>query len=92
MDDKFDKLMDSLKDQNPKKHQVESWKKSVHKNLIPRNPSRYSPIIYWGQLTAAVFVGILIGGLLFGQTKDYSQEKQINDYDDATIEVIYTNL
>ena len=93
MDDKYKEMMDSLRAKEPSSFQMDKWKRAVRQlddqpRLAPNVPSRPK---YWVQMAAAVFFGVLIGGLIFG---DFSPKKQNQEiaYEDATIEVVYTKL
>lgn len=90
--DEFENLIKELKKKNPTELQMQRWKKSVeqaHKQSVLSKKDRF----YWGQMVAAVLVGILVGGLLFGDfTKSESKEKSESGVQDATIEVIHTKL
>lgn len=92
--DEFDKFLSDSRKKEPSDFQMKKWKKAVaqanNRTIIPKAPTGRA---YWGQMVAAVLVGVVIGGLLFGnleQTK--SPEVPESSYEDATIEVIYTKL
>ena len=92
MDD-FDKFLEKSREKEPSKFQMNKWKKAVQQQnqekLSKRNNS--SNIRYWAQMAAAVLVGVVVGGLLFGNLGRDEKNKEIA-YEDATIEVVYTKL
>ncbi len=94
MDD-FDKLLKSAKEKNPSEFQMKKWKRSVWKRdqKTQQDLLRMTKTRYWGQMLAAVLVGIVVGGLFYG---DLGLNKKLNNQEiadeDATIEVVYTKL
>lgn len=93
MDDKFDEMMEALQDKKPSEFQIQKWKKAVRQThgeptKLGETPSRS---FYWSQMVAAALIGVVIGGLLFGDLKKNEKNHEIA-YEDATIEVVYTKL
>ncbi len=92
MDD-LDKFLEKSREKKPSEFQMKKWKSAVQQQkkdkLSKRNNS--SNVRYWTQMTAAVLVGIVVGGLLFGDLEQ-DEKKQKIAYEDATIEVVYTKL
>ena len=95
MDDKYDELIDDIRKKEPSEFQMKKWKKAVSEAnsqtvAVERPlPKKY----YWAQMVAAVFIGIVIGGLLFNDFNLSVSEKNTEiAYEDATIEVVYTKL
>ena len=94
MDD-FDKFLDEARAKQPTTFQMRKWKKTIEsmEKKSQNNRPRQSHAKFWGQMSAAVLIGVVVGGLLFGDfTKDDSENNQNLAYEDATIEVIYTKL
>ena len=89
MDEKFNKMMNTLREQNPNDLQIQKWKNAIGKT----QKTVKSPSFFWFQMTAAVMVGVVLGGLLFGNLNLGTSEKnQEIAFEDATIEVVYTKL
>ena len=94
MDEKFDKLIEKLRKEEPSQFQMQKWKRAVAQaDQVLKPKVQKESSYYWMQMVAAVFVGVLIGGVLFGQPELMDSEKnQEIAYEDATIEVVYTKL
>lgn len=76
---------------------MQKWKSAVRSEVNSTSTVKQyiktTPPKYWGQMAAAVFIGVVLGGLLFGDLNpDVGQENIQIAYEDATTEVIYTNL
>ncbi len=68
---------------------IQKWKNAIGKT----QKTVKSPSFFWFQMTAAVMVGVVLGGLLFGNLNLGTSEKnQEIAFEDATIEVVYTKL
>jgi F0F1-type ATP synthase assembly protein I len=92
MDD-FDRFLEKSREKQPSEFQMKKWKKAVQQQNQRELPVRnnLSNTRYWSQMVAAVLVGIVVGGLLFGNLERNEKSQEIA-YEDATIEVVYTKL
>jgi hypothetical protein len=93
-DDELKKLLGPLKSQEPNDLQMQKWQNAVRaetkKKLVTLGRTKYA-----AQIIAALLIGVIMGAVLFKQSKPMSSEDVVASTfssSDATYEYSHTNL
>lgn len=86
--DELNKHLDKLNQDHPTDLQIHNWKVNV-RNKLENKTGTYMPWLKLSQFAVTLCLGVAIGAFAFSTPK--SQFEDFAD-DNATIEVIYTNL
>ena len=95
-DDELKKILRPLKDLTPNDFQMQSWQRAVN-GEVHKTPRQFTTTrSKWAlQLMAAMFVGVVIGAVLFKMIQPPAAHSPLvaqNSSDDATFERSHANL